>query len=112
MSENTKLQHRSAIRAMLPLIGAKPVDKLTAADVAGVVAKLDAKGRKRETIRKTLMALAMVLDHAGVTPNVARDKVQVKLPRGEHPRSSRRRPTKSSLFTASSPPATGCRSSC
>lgn len=83
VSENTRLQHRSAVHAMLPIIGDRRINTLTPADVADVVVKLAAKGRKRETIRKTVMALAMVLDHAGVVPNPARDKVQVKLPRGE-----------------------------
>ena len=82
-SENTKLQHRSAVRAMIPLIGTRRVNELTPADVAEVVAALAAKGRKRETIRKTVLALGMVLDFAGVSPNPARDKVQVRLPRAQ-----------------------------
>jgi len=40
-----------------------------------------AAGAARESIRKTLATLAMVLDFAGVTPNPARDRVAVKLPR-------------------------------
>jgi integrase len=32
-------------------------------------------------VRKTATVLAMVLDHAGVTPNPARDRVHVRLPR-------------------------------
>jgi integrase len=79
-SENTKLQHRSAVRAMLPLIGSRRVDSLTSADIAELVGKL-AETRKRETVRKSLLALAMVLDHASVSPNPARDKVAVRLPR-------------------------------
>ena len=47
--------------------------------------------RKRETIRKSLTALAQVLDFAGVKRNPARDRVHVRLPREE--RKSRRRPT-------------------
>ena len=77
-SENTKLQHRSAVRAMLPHIGTRRVDSLTSADVAELVGKLS-ETRKRETVRKTLLALAMTLDHAGVSPNVARNKVAVRL---------------------------------
>lgn len=38
--------------------------------------------RKRETVRKSLLVLGMVLDFAGITPNVARDKT-IKLPREE-----------------------------
>ena len=82
VAENTRLQHRSAVRAMLPLIGDRRVDTITAADVADLIASLSAN-RKRETVLKTLMALAMVLDHAGVKPNPARDKLAVKLPREE-----------------------------
>lgn len=36
-------------------------------------------------MRKTVTVLAMVLDHAGVTPNPARDRVHVRLPREERP---------------------------
>jgi hypothetical protein len=43
--------------------------------------RLVAKGKARETVRKTVTVLAMVLDHAGVTPNPARDRVHVRLPR-------------------------------
>jgi hypothetical protein len=32
-------------------------------------------GGIRESIRKTVTAVAMVLDHAGVSPNPARDRV-------------------------------------
>ena len=56
---------------------------MTAQDVADAVAALHAAGKKRETIRKALAALAMVLDHAGVMPNPARDRIVVKLPREE-----------------------------
>lgn len=81
-ADNTKLQHRSAVRAMFPLIGTRPVDSLSPTDIAELVAKLS-ETRKRETVRKTLLALAMVLDHAGISPNPARDKVAIRLPREE-----------------------------
>ena len=76
---NTKLQHRSAMRNLLDVIGSQPVDRITAADVAELVTKLS-ETRKRETVRKSLLVLGMVLDFAGITPNVARDKT-IKLPR-------------------------------
>jgi integrase len=85
VSENTRLQHRSAISHAVRELGDRRIDTLTAADVADVVAALAGNGRKRETIRKTVTALAMVLDFAGAVPNPARDKVQVRLPRGERP---------------------------
>jgi integrase len=59
----------------------RSVDGIGAADVAALVGELAAIGKSRETIRKTVTVLAMVLDHAGVTPNPARDRVRVKLPR-------------------------------
>jgi len=82
VSENTRLQHRSAVNAVLPTLGDRRLDTITAADVADLVGVLAAKGRKRETIRKSLLVLAMVFDHAGIAPNPARDKIAVKLPRG------------------------------
>jgi integrase len=47
-----------------------------------VVSALHGQGVARETIRKTLGAGAMVLDHAGIDPNPARDR-SIKLPREE-----------------------------
>ena len=41
---------------------------------------LSEQGYKRSTIKKTVQALAMTLDHAGIDPNPARDRM-VKLPR-------------------------------
>jgi integrase len=40
-------------------------------------------GLKKQTIRKTVSVLAMVLDHGRVTPNPARDKLTVRMPREE-----------------------------
>jgi integrase len=85
VAENTRLQHRSAVRLLLPLIGDRRVDALTPSDVADVVAELTAKGKARETVRKSLLALAMILDHEGVAPNPARDRVKVRLPRQDRP---------------------------
>jgi integrase len=85
VSENTRLQHRSAVRMLLPLLGDRRVDAITTADVADVVATLTAKGKARETVRKSLVALAMILDHEGIAPNPARDKVKVCLPRQDQP---------------------------
>jgi len=85
VAENTRLQHRSAVRLLLPLLGDQRVNTITPADVADLVATLIVKGKARETVRKSLAALAMILDHEGVTPNPARDKVKVRLPRQEMP---------------------------
>jgi integrase len=85
VADGTRLMHRSALRRALPTLGKRPVEEISAAEVAALVARLHGKGRSRETIRKTLTTLAMVFDHAGVEPNPARDRVQVKLPRELRP---------------------------
>jgi integrase len=82
-SPNSHIAARGNINRFLPHLGSHPVDTLDAATVADMVTDLHEQGRKRETIRKSLGALAMTLDHAGVTPNPARDKVAVRLPRGD-----------------------------
>ena len=84
VSAATATYQRSAIRRVKPLLGRR-VDEITPADVAALVGELGAAGKSRETIRKTVTVLAMVLDHAGVTPNPARDRVHVRLPREERP---------------------------
>jgi len=80
VAENTRLQHRSAIRRMLPVLGGRHVDTVTPTDVADLVAALSAGGTARESIRKTLNAAAMIFDFAGIKPNPARDRVHVRLP--------------------------------
>lgn len=45
---------------------------VTPADVAQLIAALAGDGKARESIRKSVTALAMVLDFARVTPNPAR----------------------------------------
>jgi integrase len=81
----TEAQHRSAVNRALPSLGKRRIDAITPQDVADLVAKLHADGKKRETVRKTVTALAMVFDHAGLTgpANPARDRLTVKLPREE-----------------------------
>ena len=66
---------------ILPRLGDRPAAGLRSDDVAELVTDLNAAGLARESIRKTLVTLAMVLDFAGIEPNVARDRVTVKLPR-------------------------------
>jgi integrase len=81
--DGTAVGHRVQLSRVLPLLGARRVDEITPADVADMVAALHAAGRKRETIRKSVTALAQVLDFAGVKDNPARDRVHVRLPRQE-----------------------------
>jgi len=83
VAESTRVLHRVALDRVLPILGTRRVDEITVADVADLVTRLHAEGRKRETISKSLTYLAQALDHAGVEPNPARDKRQVKLPREE-----------------------------
>jgi hypothetical protein len=83
VTASTRVLHRVALDRVLPILGTRHVDEITTADVAGLIAELHAAGKKRATIRKSLIYLAQVLDHAGVQPNPARDRVQVKLPREE-----------------------------
>jgi hypothetical protein len=82
IAASTRDQHRIQLDKLLPLIGTRPIDELTAADFIDVAAALHEQGVARETIRKTLGAGAMVLDHAGINPNPARDR-SIKLPREE-----------------------------
>lgn len=84
VSEATSTYHRSALARARPLLGRR-VDEISADDVAELVASLVEAGKARETIRKTATVLAMVFDHAGVSPNPARDRVRVKLPREQRP---------------------------
>jgi hypothetical protein len=79
----THVQHCTALNRALPSIGTTRLDALTAQAVADLVARLHADGKARESIRKTVTAIAMVLDHAAIAPNPARDRVTVKLPREE-----------------------------
>jgi len=81
--ESTAIQHRTALGRVLPALGDRRLNELRPADVAELVAKLAGEGKARESIRKSVTALAMVLDFASIAPNPARDRVQVRLPREE-----------------------------
>jgi integrase len=81
--DSTRIQHRTALGRVLPILGDKAVIDITPADVADLVARLTEAGKARESIRKSVTALAMVLDYGSVKPNPARDRVQVRLPLAE-----------------------------
>jgi integrase len=83
VAQTTATQHQTALNRALPVLGEHRIDTLAAQHVADLVAQLHADGKARESIRKTVTALAMVLDYAGVSPNPARDRLTVKLPREE-----------------------------
>jgi integrase len=83
VAEATQTQHRTALNRALPTLGARRVDEITAQDIADLVASLHREGKARESIRKTVTALAMVLDFCAISPNPARNRVIVKLPRDD-----------------------------
>jgi hypothetical protein len=81
--EQTRNMHRSAVGRIFrvaPKMRGRRVDELTVDEVAELIAALVAAGYKRETIKKSRDALAMLLDFYAVDPNPARDK-RVKLPK-------------------------------
>jgi integrase len=81
VTDRTAVNHGVDLGRILPALGDRPPDEITAADVASFVGDLHAAGLARESIRKTLTTLAQVFDFAAVTPNPARDRRAVRLPR-------------------------------
>jgi integrase len=61
----------------------RPLDDFTPQKIGDAVAGLHASGYKRETIRKAVIQLACAFDFAEVEPNPVRDKLRVRLPRGD-----------------------------
>ncbi len=80
--ESTIIQHRTALGRCGP-IDDLALNRITPLEIAGLVADLVEEGKARESIRKTLTAVAMVLDFAGIDPNPARNRIIVRLPRDE-----------------------------
>ncbi len=62
---------------------ARQVDTFSPQEIADAVVHLHGAGYKRETIRKAITHLACVFDYAEVEPNPVRDRLRVRLPRGE-----------------------------
>jgi integrase len=85
VSEGTRVQQRTSVNRAIRILGQHRVDEITPQDVADMVAALHGEGLKPSFVRKIVQAAAMVLDHAGVTPNPARDRVHVRLPREQRP---------------------------
>lgn len=79
----TDATYAVALGRILPRLGELELERLDVRRVSAFVAELHAGGLARETIRKTLGTLAQLLDHAGVSPNPARDRVTVRLPRAD-----------------------------
>jgi integrase len=82
VSAGTMQTYKVALGRLLPRLGSTLVAELEPSQVAELVAELTAGGLRKQTIRKTVSGLAMILDHHGVQPNPARDR-RVKLPREE-----------------------------
>jgi integrase len=82
VSASTRVLHRVALSRVVSVLGDRRVDAITPDDVAELVRVLAAKGRRRETIRKSLTYLAAVLEEAGLEPNPARPK-SIRLPHEE-----------------------------
>jgi len=84
IAEATRVNIGTALNLILGVLGAeRRVERFRAQEIADAVSQLHANGYKRETIRKAVTHLACVFDFAGVEPNPVRDKLRVRLPRGE-----------------------------
>jgi len=83
VAQGTAQTYRVALGRILPRMGETSAEKIDAQTVADLVAELHKAGLKKQTIRKTVGTLAMVLDHLGIQPNPARDRLTVKMPREE-----------------------------
>lgn len=83
VSGGTMQTYVIALGRLLPRLGDIPVERIEAQTVAALVAELHQAGLRKQSIRKTISVLAMIFDHARVTPNPARDRLTVKLPREE-----------------------------
>jgi integrase len=82
VAEGTRVLHRVALGRVVSVLGERRIDELTVEDANELVRELTRRGRKRETIRKSVKYLAAVLEENGVEPNPARDK-RVRLPHEE-----------------------------
>jgi NAD(P)-dependent dehydrogenase (short-subunit alcohol dehydrogenase family) len=82
VTEATQVLHRVALSRVLPVLGEMRVDEVGEMDVVRLVETLAARGKKRETIRKSVKYLAAVLDDHGRDPTPARSR-RVRLPHEE-----------------------------
>jgi integrase len=82
VSEGTAKTYDVNLGRILDVLGDRDVAAIEPADVAELVARLDADGLARESIRKTLSTLALVFDFGGRKGerNPARDRDSVQLP--------------------------------
>jgi integrase len=83
VSDGTMATYRVAINRIRGPLGSMALGLIDAATVARFAAELHGAGLRKQTIRKTVSVLAMILDHERIQPNPARDKLTVRLPREE-----------------------------
>jgi integrase len=84
VAEATRVNIGTSLNLIVSVLdAARPVDAFAPQDIADAVARLHESSYKRETIRKAVTHLACVFDFAEVEPNPVRDKLRVRLPRGE-----------------------------
>jgi integrase len=84
VAEATRVNIRTSLNLIVgALDGARRVDAVSPQAIADAVTRLHTAGYKRETIRKAVTHLACVFDFIGIEPNPVRDKLRVRLPRGE-----------------------------
>jgi integrase len=85
VAEQTANMHRSSVGRIFkvaPELRTRRIDDLDVDDLTDLIGALAAADYRRETIKKSRDALAMLLDFHGVEPNPARSKL-VRLPREE-----------------------------
>jgi integrase len=83
-ADNTKVNMAVALNMVVRALGRdRRVDQVTSQNIADTITTLTDAGYKRETIRKAIVYLAATFDLEGIDPNPARDKLRVRLPRGE-----------------------------
>jgi hypothetical protein len=102
IAEATRVNIGTSLNLIAAALDAgRPLDAFASQEIADAVARLHASGYKRETIRKAVTHLACVFDFAEVEPNPVRDKLRVRLPRGElRARAAERRSRRGRLLAA------------
>jgi integrase len=79
VDENTKKNYRSSLKVIGETFGDRDPATIAASEIAEWIAALSGE-RKPGTLQQYFIAFRLLLDHAGVDPNPARDP-RVKLPK-------------------------------
>src|SRR3954447_9525810 len=84
VAEATRINIGTSLNLIVATLDpSRRVDAVSPQEIADAVARLHASGYKRETIRKAITHLACAFDFSAIEPNPVRDKLRVRLPRGE-----------------------------